>query len=113
MKLVYSIAICAALLSTPGYSAPASILSSAASAAEPSATVRFASDNPNRLAFGASETDDAPQPVRDTLGASILGPQNVAIDQQNPDLLAPPTTDAGTVSVFFDDLVDAKKLTIA
>ena len=35
--------------------------------------------------------------IRDTLGASILGPQNIPIDQQNPDLLAPPTTDAGTV----------------
>ncbi|KAJ3541426.1 hypothetical protein NM688_g6085 [Phlebia brevispora] len=26
-----------------------------------------------------------------------MGPQDVALDQQNPDLLAPPTTDAGTV----------------
>lgn len=97
MKLVFSIAICAAILSTPGYGAPTSVVSSAASAAEPSATIGFASENPNRLAFGASETEDAPQPIRDTLGASILGPQNVALDQQNPDLLAPPTTDAGTV----------------
>lgn len=94
MKLVYAFAICAAFLSAPGYSAP---LSSSSSAAEPVATVAYASNNPNRLVFPAGESEDAPQPVRDTLGASILGPQNIPIDQQNPDLLAPPTTDAGTV----------------
>lgn len=94
MKLVYAFAICAAFLSTPGYSAP---LSSSSSAAEPIATVAYASNNPNRLVYLAGETEEVPQPIRDELGASILGPQNIPIDQQNPDLLAPPTTDAGTV----------------
>ncbi len=40
------------------------------------------------------------QPIRGSLGATILGPQNIPIGQQNPDLLAPPTTDAGTVYVL-------------
>lgn len=38
-----------------------------------------------------------PQPVRGNRGASILGPRNVPIERQNPDLLAPPDTDSGTV----------------
>ena len=97
MQRAFTLAICAALLNSPVYAAPASVASSAlASAAEPSATAGYASDNANRLAWNPL-TDDAPQPIRDTLGATILGPQNIPLDQQNPDLLAPPTTDAGTV----------------
>jgi oxalate decarboxylase len=38
-----------------------------------------------------------PQPISDGLGATILGPRNVMIEQQNPDLLIAPVTDAGTV----------------
>ncbi len=44
-----------------------------------------------------SDSGLEPQPIRGSLGATILGPQNVAIDIQNPDILAPPTTDSGTV----------------
>jgi oxalate decarboxylase len=44
-----------------------------------------------------SATSTNPQPVADGRGATILGPRNVAIDRQNPDLLIAPTTDAGTV----------------
>ena len=76
-----------------------------ASAEEASPTVPYASNNPNLLAWNPATTSGDPQPIRYTsngdsdppLGASILGPQNVPIDIQNPDLLAPPTTDAGTV----------------
>jgi hypothetical protein len=51
--------------------------------------------------FPVADTSVAdPQPVRGTTGASILGPQNVPLGQQNPDLLAPPRTDEGTVCVF-------------
>ena len=75
-----------------------------ASAESASPTVPYASNNPNRLAWNPDNVSGDPQPIRTTsggsLGASILGPQNVAIDMQNPDLLAPPTTDAGTVYVF-------------
>jgi oxalate decarboxylase len=38
-----------------------------------------------------------PQPVRDGLGATIMGPRNVEVERQNPDLLASPNTDAGTI----------------
>jgi oxalate decarboxylase len=37
------------------------------------------------------------EPVRDGTGASILGPRNVAVERENPDVLTPPATDAGTV----------------
>jgi oxalate decarboxylase len=37
------------------------------------------------------------QPIRGTWGASILGPRNIAVERENPDLLASPETDAGTV----------------
>src|ERR671937_443559 len=39
----------------------------------------------------------APEPIRGEYGASILGPRNVPIERENPDLLASPDTDAGTV----------------
>ena len=37
------------------------------------------------------------QPIRGREGATILGPRNVPVERQNPDLLTPPTTDAGTI----------------
>ena len=38
-----------------------------------------------------------PQPIRGDLGASILGPRNVPVERENPDLLASPVTDSGTI----------------
>ncbi|HTX31777.1 MAG TPA: oxalate decarboxylase family bicupin [Solirubrobacteraceae bacterium] len=38
-----------------------------------------------------------PQPVIDGRGGTILGPRNVPIELENPDVLISPTTDAGTV----------------
>jgi len=38
-----------------------------------------------------------PQPIRGDTGASILGPRNVPLESENPDLLASPYTDAGTI----------------
>ncbi|KAH9063554.1 RmlC-like cupin domain-containing protein [Lactarius vividus] len=61
-----------------------------------SATVVPASNDPNFPIFPPG-SDVSAQPIRDGLGAIILGPQNVPLQQQNPDLLAPPTTDHGTV----------------
>ncbi|KAH9015635.1 RmlC-like cupin domain-containing protein [Lactarius pseudohatsudake] len=61
-----------------------------------SATVVPASDDPNFVIFPPG-SDGPAQPIRDGLGATILGPQNLPLQQQNPDLLAPPTTDHGTV----------------
>jgi oxalate decarboxylase len=40
---------------------------------------------------------DVPEPIVGDRGASILGPRNVAIERENPDLLASPYTDAGTI----------------
>jgi oxalate decarboxylase len=40
---------------------------------------------------------DLAQPQRDGFGASIMGPRNRAVEAENPDLLASPFTDAGTM----------------
>lgn len=39
----------------------------------------------------------SPQPAQGTRGGSDPGPRNVARDRQNPDILAPPSTDHGTM----------------
>jgi oxalate decarboxylase len=46
------------------------------------------------LARGAG---DIPEPERGNEGATILGPRNDPVDRENPDLLAPPPTDAGAL----------------
>jgi len=61
-----------------------------------SATVAPASSFPNFPTW-SQDTTEIPEAVNDGLGASIMGPENVALDQQNPDFLAPPTTDAGSI----------------
>lgn len=38
-----------------------------------------------------------PQPVRGKEGGTDPGPRNISLDQQNPDILTPPSTDAGTI----------------
>jgi oxalate decarboxylase len=38
-----------------------------------------------------------PQPIRGDEGATILGPRNPPLARENPDLIAPPETDSGTV----------------
>ena len=121
MSRFLSSVICAVLLSSAALAAPASfpaisssaapVVSSAASivasvagaatgsasAASASPTVAYASDSANGLMWNPDTTETNVQPIRGALGSTILGPQNVAIEQQNPDLLAPPTTDHGTV----------------
>ena len=37
------------------------------------------------------------QPIRGDMGGTILGPRNRALEDENPDLLASPATDAGTI----------------
>ena len=69
------------------------------SAAGPSPTFPLATDSPNAPAFHAG-ADIQPEPIRGKLGSNIIGPQNVEIDRQNPDFLAPPTTDNGEVCVI-------------
>jgi len=40
---------------------------------------------------------NGPAPIRGGLGAPILGPRNPALERENPELLASPYTDSGTV----------------
>jgi oxalate decarboxylase len=40
---------------------------------------------------------DGPQPIRGDEGASILGPRNLPLERENPDMLASPQTDHGTI----------------
>jgi oxalate decarboxylase len=41
--------------------------------------------------------DHLPEPIRGDRGASIMGPRNVPLERENPDMLASPATDAGTI----------------
>ena len=45
----------------------------------------------------SDEMNQVPQPIRGDLGAPILGPHNVPVERENPDLLASPYTDSGTI----------------
>jgi oxalate decarboxylase len=44
-----------------------------------------------------SENHQLPEPIRNGTGASILGPRNPFLERENPSLLAPPPSDAGTI----------------
>src|SRR6266702_3829720 len=46
---------------------------------------------------GTEAGDQVPQPIRDGAGATDPGPRNILLDRQNPDILTPPSTDAGTL----------------
>ena len=54
-------------------------------------------NDPNYPLWGSSASDLTPEPMRGPLGGKVLGPQNVPVDLQNPDTLAPPSTDNGNV----------------
>ncbi|KAI9057342.1 Bicupin, oxalate decarboxylase/oxidase [Trametes sanguinea] len=71
--------------------------SSTLSAAPEWETVAPASDDPNGVLWTEDSTSQ-PEGIRGTLGSNILGPQNIPIALQNPDLLAPPSTDSGSVA---------------
>src|SRR5260370_35843608 len=45
----------------------------------------------------SDERNQAPQPIRGDLGATIMAPHNVPVERENPDLLASPYTDSGTI----------------
>jgi oxalate decarboxylase len=51
---------------------------------------------------------NVPEPVRDGLGATIMGPRNVELERQNPSLLASPDTDAGTIPNLKFSFSDAR-----
>jgi len=89
-SLLSSLAVVASAVAQPQPSAP-----SAAPAATP--TVPYASDDPNYGLWTANSIDANPQPVRGGLGADLLGPQNIPLELENSNTLAPPTTDNGHV----------------
>ncbi|KZT02575.1 oxalate decarboxylase [Laetiporus sulphureus 93-53] len=122
-KLLTSV-LCAILLSAAANAAPAGHLGASASAtasasAEASTgaaasgtisalpeqvTVAHASDDPNSVLWNVTVADpptnseaEPYQPIRGSLGATIIAQQNPALQQMNPDLLAGPTTDNGDV----------------
>jgi oxalate decarboxylase len=45
----------------------------------------------------SNQMNRAPQPIRGNEGGTDPGPRNIALDRQNPDILTPPSTDAGTI----------------
>ncbi|KAJ2926967.1 hypothetical protein H1R20_g10130, partial [Candolleomyces eurysporus] len=64
-----------------------------------SATTPLISLDPNNPVWDS--TFNGPfDAIRGELGATIIGPNNPNIAQQNPDLFAPPTTDGGSVPNF-------------
>ena len=89
--LIYAFLL-AASRCAEGAPAPSPVVSFAPA----SATVAFASDDSNGLLW-TDTSNIVPEAIRGSLGANILGPQNIPIDLENADFLAPPSTDAGTV----------------
>ena len=49
------------------------------------------------MAKTAKESSGEHEPIRGDLGASILGPRNTPLERENPDQLASPYTDFGTI----------------
>ena len=45
----------------------------------------------------ANSANEDPAPIRGDRGATILGPRNIPLERENPDLLASPYTDSGTI----------------
>ncbi|KAG7442548.1 Bicupin oxalate decarboxylase oxidase [Guyanagaster necrorhizus] len=74
------------------------IASNTDSALEATATVEFISTDPNGVLWNEESNPSIVTAERGKLGASVIGPDNIPTDLQNPDFLAPPTTDSGTVS---------------
>ncbi|PBL04110.1 oxalate decarboxylase [Armillaria gallica] len=74
------------------------IASSTDTALSSTATVPFASLDPNLPLWNETSDPSVVSAERGKLGASVLGPDNLPIDLQNPDFLAPPTTDSGSIS---------------
>ncbi|GJJ09996.1 hypothetical protein Clacol_004222 [Clathrus columnatus] len=66
-------------------------------AVESTPTAGYASDDPNYSFYDQFQDEAVPEAIRGTLGATVIGPQNIPIDRESPDFLAPPTTDAGSI----------------
>ncbi|KAF8745713.1 Oxalate Decarboxylase, partial [Rhizoctonia solani] len=62
----------------------------------PSPTVPYTLEDLNKSYLDKFQ-NKLPEPICGLRGANVLGPQNVELNCQNPDILAPPTTDSGLV----------------
>lgn len=96
IKFTKSIISAVLLASTLAFAAPAG--TSVLSAPEATQTAPYAEDNPNNMLWTPHDKV-TPEPIRGALGATVLGPHNIPAALQNADLLAPPSTDSGSVSV--------------
>ena len=97
VALLLSIVPFAASAPAPVSSASAQTSASDTGTAAPAyATVAPISLNPNQALWNGSVVE-TPQAIRGPLGATVIGPTNAETVKQNPDLLAPPTTDNGNV----------------
>ncbi|EPS99769.1 hypothetical protein FOMPIDRAFT_1123842 [Fomitopsis schrenkii] len=101
MSRLLSFVLTAVLASGLVAAAPASFSTSSSSAttstaAEASETVPLAPEDPNGVLWNTTTNTD-PQPIRGQLGGTILAQQNIPLQEQNPDILAPPTTDHGLI----------------
>ncbi|KAH9945408.1 oxalate decarboxylase [Epithele typhae] len=100
LSLAASSLLVKSTLSAPSSAAvSSSIVASGLSSAAPAfETVALASDDANDILwFADTPNNPDPQAIRGSLGATVLGPANIPIDQQNADFLAPPSTDAGSI----------------
>jgi len=52
--------------------------------------------------FGSQLINSEPQPIRGDRGAPIMGPRNLRLEIENPDLLASPHADAGEPLRFLE-----------
>lgn len=78
-----------------------STATSTSGAASPSSTLAYTSSNPNYPLWEPNQNPplSSIEPIRgSSLGATMMGPHNYPVEIQNPDLLAPPSTDSGSVS---------------
>ncbi|TDL25576.1 oxalate decarboxylase [Rickenella mellea] len=91
------ILLCSFALAVVAAPAGSNSASPASSALPEFQTTAPASDAPNDQTFPQDETSGTPEPIEGALGAPLLGGQNIELDRQNPDFLAPPTTDNGVV----------------
>ncbi|KAF9007406.1 oxalate decarboxylase [Cyathus striatus] len=70
--------------------------SGTSSAPAATATVPFISLDPNGPLWNINSTT-TPEAIRGSLGASVMGPTDEYTVKQNPDMLAPPSTDHGSL----------------
>lgn len=77
---------------------PATIAAPASEFLSPRAPAIYAKVEPDpNDPLWTPSSNVVPQPIRGTIGATIVGPKNVDVELQNPDTFAPPTTDEGQV----------------